>query len=145
MLGVADGALGLAGLAGLLFSIGLAVAGMTQPHKVLGFLDFFGDWDPSLVLVLLGAVGVNTVVYRLIVGWKEPIFGGRFQLPTRTDIDWRLVAGAVLFGVGWGIAGFCPGPAVASLVGLGTPAVIFVAAMMAGMGIFRLVEGRLPG
>jgi uncharacterized protein len=135
----------LAGLAGLLFSIGLAVAGMTQPHKVIRFLDFFGDWDPSLAMVMVGAIGVNTVVYRLVIGRKEPYFGGRFQLPTRTDIDWRLVVGAVLFGVGWGIAGLCPGPAVASLVGLGTPAVIFLAAMMAGMGIFRLVEGRLPG
>lgn len=125
---------------GLLFALGLGIAGMTQPSKVIGFLNFFGGWDPSLAFVMVGAIGVNTVVWRLVKGRKAPLLGGRFLVPTRRDIDARLVGGAALFGVGWGLGGFCPGPGLVSLASLQLPAVAFVVAMFAGMGLFELAE-----
>ncbi len=128
--------------AGTLFAVGLGIGGMTLPGKVIGFLDFFGTWDPSLLFVMGGAVTVYMAGYRLVTKAPRPLFADRFRLPTRKDIDVRLLAGAALFGVGWGLGGYCPGPAVTSLVTLTEPVLVFNAAMIGGMLIFRLVERR---
>lgn len=118
--------------AGLLFGLGLSLGGMTQPAVVLGFLDIFGAWDPRLVFVMAGAVLTTAVGYRLVLRRPRPLLAERFQWPTSRRIDARLVGGAVLFGIGWGIAGYCPGPALASL-GAGAPALLMlVACMIAG-------------
>ena len=120
-------------LAGLLFGVGLAVSGMTRPSKVIGFLDIGGSWDPSLALVMVGAIAVHFVAYRLITRRSKPIFDDKFHLPTRRDADPRLIVGALLFGAGWGLGGFCPGPALVSAASGVFPAILFVAAMTAGM------------
>jgi len=120
-------------LLGALFGLGLTLSGMIQPQKVQDFLDFAGKWDPSLMLVMGGALLVTLLTYPLILRRGQPLWGPRFHLPTATLIEPRLVAGAALFGVGWGLGGFCPGPAV---VGLGTgsrAAAIFVFSMLLGM------------
>ncbi len=122
--------------AGLLFAVGLAVGGMTQPAKIVGFLDFSGDWDPSLAFVMVGAIAVHAASYRLVMKRSSPIFAPRFLVPTRRDIDVPLVAGAALFGVGWGLGGYCPGPAIASLGSLSSNAALFVAALLAGHWAF---------
>lgn len=123
----------VAALAGALFGIGLGISGMTLPTRVKGFLDFFGQWDPTLMLVMAGAILVHLPLVRLILRRKTPIFDGKFALPTRKDIDLPLVAGSAIFGIGWGLGGYCPGPGLASLV-TGAPAPIaFVAAMIVGM------------
>ncbi|MFN8721754.1 MAG: DUF6691 family protein [Rhodospirillales bacterium] len=120
-------------LAGLLFGLGLVVSGMADPAKVLNFLDIAGTWDPSLAFVLAGATGTTFVGYRLVLARRRPLFAPAFQLPTATRIDGRLLAGAAIFGVGWGLAGFCPGPAVTSLA-LGAPGTLaFVPAMLVGI------------
>jgi len=128
-------------LVGALFSLGLAISGMINPEKVLGFLDVAGAWDPALAFVMAGAVGVNVVGYRLAWRRPHPLLADRFALPTRTDIDRPLIAGAATFGLGWGLAGFCPGPAIAALGVRPVDAGVFVAAMLAGMAIGRL-RGR---
>lgn len=129
-------------LSGLLFAVGLGVSGMAQPAKVFRFLDVTGDWDPSLALVMLGAVGVHTLTMRFVLGRERPLFASRFALPTRTDLDPRLVAGAALFGIGWGISGYCPGPAVTTVgAGVGA-ALVFAPAMLAGMALARSVPER---
>lgn len=125
---------------GLLFAVGLAISGMTQPAKVVGFLDFLGDWDPSLMLVMAGAIAVYMPIYRLAMRRAAPLLAGSFSLPTRRDLDRRLIAGAALFGVGWGLAGYCPGPGLASLATLGAAPGVFVLAMIAGMLAFAAVE-----
>ena len=126
-------------LAGLLFGAGLAVSGMIDPAKVTNFLDLAGTWDPTLAFVMAGAVAVAFAGYRVAFGLGKPVLAEAFQLPPRAAIDLRLAAGAAVFGAGWGLAGFCPGPALASL-GLGAPgAWVFVAAMAAGMFLARLV------
>jgi uncharacterized protein len=128
---------GLAGAlgAGALFGIGLAVSGMTKPAKVVGFLDVLGAWDASLAFVILGAVAVHLVAYRLIRRRQSPLFDRRFHIPTRRDIDARLVLGAAIFGVGWALAGYCPGPGLVGAAGGTLTALVFVAAMTAGMKI----------
>jgi len=118
---------------GLLFGMGLTVSGMTDPQRVRGFLDVFGDWDPTLAFVMGGAVLVMAVAWRLQARMAKPFFAHAFSLPDRSDLDPRLLTGAVVFGVGWGIAGLCPGPAVASLALSPVHAIPFVAAMLAGM------------
>ena len=131
-------------LSGLLFGIGLLLAGMANPAKVLAFLDIAGHWDPSLALVMGGAIPVSAIGFYLARDRTAPLFSERFQLPTNTRLDKRLVLGALGFGVGWGLAGFCPGPA---LVALGTgsfKAVVFVAAMLSGMVIFEMLERKKP-
>ena len=125
-------------LAGLLFAIGLGVGGMTQPGKVLAFLDVAGSWDPSLALVMAGAIGVHAPIAYWARGRSTPLFASRFQVPTRRDLDAPLFGGAVLFGIGWGLAGYCPGPALVALTSGSTGVLIFVAAMLAGMGLERL-------
>ncbi|MEL7029203.1 MAG: YeeE/YedE family protein [Pseudomonadota bacterium] len=128
--------------AGLLFGLGLIVSGMVNPAKVLAFLDVAGEWDPSLAFVMAGAVAVNGIGYRVATGRAHPLFETKFSIPTRTDIDRDLVAGACLFGVGWGLAGFCPGPALAALGAAPAEAAIFVAAMLVGMTATKLVRTR---
>ncbi|SMF09654.1 hypothetical protein SAMN06265365_10255 [Tistlia consotensis] len=131
---------------GSLFGFGLALSGMVDAGRVRGFLDVAGAWDPSLAFVLAGAVGVALPGFRLARRFGRPLLEVCYDLPGQRRIDWRLVTGAVLFGVGWGLAGFCPGPAVAALSFVGTPALLFVAAMLAGMVLHdRLVAPRLAG
>jgi len=132
-------------VAGLVFGVGLLLSGMADPAKVLGFLDLAGAWDPSLMFVMGGAVGVGVVAFAVARRRTRSLLGEPMQLPTSTGVDRRLVAGALLFGAGWGLAGFCPGPALVAL-GLGeAKAVVFVAAMLAGMGLFAFFEGRRAG
>lgn len=118
---------------GLLFGAGLAAAGMTDPGKVLAFLDVLGAWDPTLMVVMGAAVGVAWLAFRKIWRRPEPLFDTTFHLPARKDIDTRLVVGAVLFGIGWGLYGYCPGPALGSLVYGNIDAFLFVGAMLAGV------------
>lgn len=130
--------------AGALFGAGLVVSGMTMPAKVIGFLDFAGAWDPTLMFVMGGAIAVHAVAYRLVRRRASPLLGGAFHVPTRKDIDVRLVAGAAIFGVGWGLAGYCPGPAVASIVTGRLAPIAFVAAMLAGMWLVARLDRRTP-
>ncbi len=137
-------------LGGLLFGVGLAVAGMTQPAKIIGFFDFFGDYDPSLAFVMGGAILVYAPVYRWAVRtWQRPIWAPAFSLPTRKDIDARLVIGSAIFGVGWGLGGYCPGPALTSVGAGSQEAFTFGAAMLVGVGgyqlFMRLRESRTGG
>ena len=127
---------------GALFGGGLALGGMTDPARVRGFLDLFGDWDPTLAFVMGGAVIVMAIAWRLQARMTRPIFGERFVLPDRSDLDGKLIAGAALFGVGWGIAGLCPGPAVASLALAPLNALPFVAAMLVGMAVHHIATAR---
>jgi uncharacterized protein len=119
--------------AGVLFAIGLGISGMTHPSKVLAFLDVTGDWDPSLAFVMGGGVLVNLVVFRLALRRGAPLLAPSFSLPVKSALDPPLVLGATIFGVGWGIGGFCPGPALVSLAGGAMPVVAFVAAMVGSM------------
>lgn len=129
---------------GLLFAVGLVVGGMTQPSKVVGFLDFFGDWDPSLIFVMGGAVTVHTLLYRLVLKRKSPIFADAFQIPTRRDFTLPLVVGSGLFGIGWGLGGFCPGPGLASLPSFGAEAAVFVGSMAVGMLGYKWLSSIRP-
>ncbi|MER1941525.1 DUF6691 family protein [Castellaniella sp. FW104-16D08] len=129
-------------LVGIIFGIGLVISGMIFPAKVLGFLDLAGAWDPSLGLVMGGAVLAGTVAFTIARSRPRSILGFEMKIPQSTTIDKRLVGGSLLFGIGWGIAGLCPGPA---LVNLGTgeiKAIVFFVALLAGMGIFELIERR---
>ena len=127
-------------LAGLIFGLGLILSGMADPAKVLGFLDLAGAWDPSLALVMAGAIAVGLVAFTLAKGRARSLLGLDMQLPENTTLDRRLVLGSLLFGVGWGVAGFCPGPALVAL-GMGeVKAAVFVLAMLTGMGAFALLE-----
>ncbi|MFI5317330.1 MAG: DUF6691 family protein [Myxococcota bacterium] len=129
----------LAALAsGLLFGAGLFVSGMTNPAKVIGFLDVAGAWDPSLAFVMGGALGVNALGFALTRRRARPLFAESFALPTASDLDFALVAGSLLFGVGWGLVGLCPGPALAGLARGVLPVYVFVAAMALGMWLDRL-------
>lgn len=128
-------------VAGALFGVGLAVSGMTQPRKVIGFLDFAGAWDPSLAFVMLGAVAVHFLAYRWVRGSAAPLFADEFSIPSLRRVDAKLVAGAALFGVGWGLAGYCPGPALVSLGSLNGTAVVFVAMFIAGTLLGATLEG----
>lgn len=127
---------------GLMFGAGLLISGMTQPEKVLGFLDIFGAWDATLAFVMAGAVAVAAVGFALARRRGAPVFAPGHLWPARSDIDTPLVAGAVLFGVGWGLVGICPGPALVNLAGLSLPIVVFVVAMALGMGGFGLLPTR---
>lgn len=129
-------------LAGLVFGLGLILSGMANPAKVLGFLDLAGAWDPSLALVMAGAIAVGLIAFAVARRRTVSYLGSPMQLPEGRQIDRRLVAGSVLFGIGWGVAGFCPGPALVAF-GMGqTKSMVFVASMLAGMGVFALLERR---
>jgi uncharacterized membrane protein YedE/YeeE len=139
----------LASLAsGLLFGLGLVISGMINPAKVLGFLDIAGAWDPSLALVMVGALIVAAPSYWLANRMHKPLCGTEFAPPARTVIDRQLIGGALLFGIGWGLVGYCPGPALASLGIGGGRTLLFIAAMLAGMAVFnmrdRLNRDRAP-
>jgi len=121
--------------AGLIFGVGLGLSGMTQPPKVIGFLDVFGAWDPSLMFVMMGAIAVHFGLSRLIRRRVRPLLDTRFHLPTPRDVDRRLVVGSAVFGLGWGLGGFCPGPAIVTLGSGAMAAIVFVGAMAAGMAL----------
>jgi hypothetical protein len=133
----------LASLAsGLLFGLGLVVSGMSDPAKVQNFLDLFGTWDPSLAFVMGGAVVVTFIGYRLALRRAQPVLAERFELPSRKDLDTPLVGGAALFGIGWGLGGFCPGPAVTALGLAASGTLVFVPAMLIGMLAARMLAGN---
>jgi uncharacterized membrane protein YedE/YeeE len=127
---------------GLLFGIGLLVSGMTDPGKVLGFLDLAGAWDPSLAFVMGGAILVGLVAFAAAKTRTQSLLGGAMHLPTSRDIDRRLVIGSLLFGAGWGLAGFCPGPGLVAMGAGELKAALFVAAMMGGMLVFEIFDRR---
>jgi uncharacterized membrane protein YedE/YeeE len=135
----------IAFLCGLIFGLGLIISGMTNPAKVLGFLDVAGKWDPSLAFVMAGAILIAFFAFLYAGRRKTTLLGKELKLPAASKIDRRLVVGALLFGAGWGLAGFCPGPALVGL-GMGLPkALLFVLAMLAGMGLFELIERHRGG
>ncbi|MBR9925611.1 MAG: YeeE/YedE family protein [Gammaproteobacteria bacterium] len=127
-------------IAGLLFGLGLAISGMTDPARVLGFLDVAGAWDPTLMFVLGSAVGTTFVGYRLVFARGEPLFSTNFQLPTKQALDGKLLGGAALFGIGWGLSGYCPGPAIASIGGISLPLLALLVAMVAGWFIAKRIS-----
>ena len=127
-------------IVGLVFGIGLIVSGMTDPAKVLGFLDLAGTWDPSLAFVMGGAILVGAIAFHFAGKRERSLLGEVMRLPTASRIDRRLVLGSLAFGAGWGLAGYCPGPALASLAAGGVKPLLFTVAMLAGMGIFELAE-----
>jgi uncharacterized membrane protein YedE/YeeE len=129
-------------MSGLLFGLGLIISGMTDPSKVIGFLDLAGDWNPSLAFVMGGAVLVGLAAFRFAANRPKAILGDAMRLPTARHIDRRLVLGGLAFGAGWGLAGYCPGPALASLATGSSEPIIFVIAMLAGMAVFE-VQDRL--
>lgn len=131
-----------AALTGLIFGIGLILAGMTNPAKVLAFLDLAGAWDPSLAFVMAGAIAVGVVAFTIARRRGKTLLGTPLHLPTSTTIDKRLVVGGFVFGAGWGLAGFCPGPAVVSAASLEPKAMLFIIAMLVGMGIHSFFESR---
>ena len=125
--------------AGTLFGLGLAISSMVDPAKVIGFLDVSGDWDPTLVFVMGGALLVTIPAFRLILKRPRPVLADKFELPTNKDVDARLLGGSALFGIGWGLAGFCPGPAVTALASGLMPVFVFVAAMVVGMAVYKWI------
>jgi uncharacterized membrane protein YedE/YeeE len=131
-----------AGLLGLLFGVGLLVAGMVQPANVVGFLDLFGDWKPALMGVMGGGIAVNAIGVLVMKRMGKPVLGAIFHVPTRRDLDKRLLTGAAIFGVGWAIGGFCPGPALVALPSGRADALLFVLAMLGGMALFNLWERK---
>lgn len=129
-------------ISGLVFSFGLLLSGMANPEKVLGFLDLFGAWDPSLALVMGGAIAVGLPAFMLAKKRQTAILGDAIQLPGKRELDKRLILGSLVFGVGWGLAGFCPGPGIVATGALEVGGLVFVLAMVAGMLAFRLLESR---
>lgn len=130
-------------IVGLIFAAGLAVSGMTQPQKVIGFLDLFGNWDPSLVFVMGGAIFVHALVYFFATKKPHPIFDTQWNIPTKKEITPALIIGSTLFGMGWGLGGFCPGPALTSLGTLSQPVFVFVGSMIVGMLVFKFADAKL--
>ena len=132
-------------VAGVVFGLGLAVAEMTNPLKVLDFLDLAGNWDPSLAFVMGGAVLVTLVAFRFVLRRPVPLYGDRFHLPTLTQLDRKLLGGAALFGIGWGLAGYCPGPALATILSGNSETWLFVPAMLVGGAVQRWQNRRSRG
>jgi len=135
--------IGVSFLAGSLFAAGLALAGMTSPEKVLAFLDVTGRWDPSLAFVMVGAIGVYLPLQWIVRRRRAPILAPRFVVPAETKIDTRLVIGAATFGIGWGLVGYCPAPAIASLATGSWPALVFVGGMVGGLAMYEVARGAL--
>lgn len=131
--------------AGLIFGLGLLISGMANPAKVQNFLDLTGSFDPSLIFVMAGAVVVSFIGYRLVSRRTKPVLGEVFRIPTRNDIDAALIAGSALFGIGWALSGYCPGPALTSIPLLAQGTLIFVPAMIAGIGLARLLTRTRAG
>lgn len=131
-------------IAGLLFGAGVTISGMVNPMKVLNFLDFTGTWDPTLITVMGGGLVVTFIGYRVIFARQRPLFAAKFNLPATGPIDAKLIGGAVIFGAGWGLTGFCPAPAMASLVFGNSQSFIFVAAMATGALLMRLAQHHAP-
>jgi uncharacterized membrane protein YedE/YeeE len=131
--------------AGILFAMGLCVSGMTNPAKIIAFLDLAGPWDPSLAFVMAGAVGVHAIAARLALRGSRPVWSDRYFLPTRREVDLPLIAGAAIFGLGWGTAGYCPGPAIVSLVAPSPGLVTFVLAMAVGTLVLPVYRGAVRG
>ena len=129
-------------IAGLIFGIGLLISGMANPAKVQNFLDLAGSFDPSLILVMAGAVATTFIGYRLVLGRPRPILAERFHVSTASIIDGPLLLGAAVFGIGWGMSGFCPGPAIVALPLLAKGTLVFVPAMLAGIAVARLLTQR---
>jgi len=129
-------------LAGGLFAVGLGVSGMTQPQKIVGFLDLFGAWDPALIFVMVGAIAVHSLSYLTLNQNKKPLFAGGFSIPPKGTITKPLIIGSFLFGGGWGLSGFCPGPGVVSLFSGNVASVNFVASMVVGMLVFRFFKNE---
>ena len=129
-------------VSGALFGLGLAISGMTDRQVVLGFLDLAGEFNPQLAFVLAGAVAVTAVAFRFVLLRPQPVLSAQFRLPPTETIDWRLLVGSAIFGIGWGLVGFCPGPALVGLAGGLRDAMIFVPAMLAGSFTHYLVERR---
>jgi hypothetical protein len=129
---------------GLIFAIGLGLSGMTLPERVVGFLDVFGDWNPSLIFVMIGALVVHGILYRVIRKRQTPLFASEWYIPTRKDITPSLVVGASFFGLGWGLAGYCPAPAITVLPSLSLKPFVFVITMVAGMLLYRIVQKVSP-
>lgn len=125
---------------GGLFALGLVLSGMTMPQKVVGFLDILGDWDPSLAFVMVGAIGVHALLYPLITRRNSPVLEDQFQIPSRKDLDPSLLLGAALFGIGWGIGGFCPGPGIVSASSGQSSGLVFAGSMLLGMFLFKLTK-----
>lgn len=130
-------------LVGFLFALGLGISGMTQPLKVIGFLDLFGSWDPSLMFVMVGAILVHLILYWAIRKRSAPVFSMRWHVPEKTKITKSLIIGSLLFGIGWGLAGYCPGPALTSLASFQSRAFLFVGSMILGMFIFKLIDRKM--
>jgi uncharacterized membrane protein YedE/YeeE len=131
-------------LAGVVFGLGLVISGLANPAKVLNFLDVAGTWDPSLAFVMAGAVATVALGYRLVLAQPKPVYDTQFHLPAATVIDGRLLAGAAIFGVGWGLAGYCPGPAITALALLNPGTLVFVAAMLLGMRLGPILAAKVP-
>ncbi|HEY8569728.1 DUF6691 family protein [Microbulbifer sp.] len=129
-------------IAGLIFSFGLLLSGMANPEKVLGFLDLFGAWDPSLALVMGGAIAVGLPLFTVAKKRATSVLGTPIQLPAKRDIDRRLILGSLAFGIGWGLAGFCPGPGIVAAGALKSGAIVFALSMIGGMWVFHLLEKR---
>lgn len=130
-------------LSGFTFGAGLVVSGMTRPDKVIAFLDLADGWDPSLAFVMGGAIGVHLLLFRFILKQDSPLFAERFGIPTRSDIDGRLVLGAGTFGVGWALGGYCPGPALTSLTSFAPHVLVFVAMLIVGITLQRALDAAL--
>jgi uncharacterized membrane protein YedE/YeeE len=125
---------------GMVFALGLGISGMTQPSKVIGFLDVTGAWDLSLAFVMIGAIAIYFIAFRLTGKMRSPVLAAQFSIPTRNDFDAQLVLGAAIFGAGWGLGGFCPGPAITSLASGAMPVFVFVASMGAGIYLHATVQ-----
>lgn len=128
---------------GFLFALGLGLSGMTRPEKIVGFLNIFGNWDPSLIFVMVGSIMVHFVTYKWIRKKEAPWFATKWNVPTRKDITPALVIGGMIFGIGWGLGGYCPGPAVTSLASLQLRPLVFVASMIIGMYLFGVVDKKI--
>lgn len=133
----------IAGLSGFIFAIGLGLSGMTQPQKVIGFLDIFGTWDPSLLFVMAGAILFHFVTYKFVTKRQTPLLSPDWHIPKNKNISKSLIAGSFMFGIGWGIAGYCPGPAMTSLSSLSIKPLIFVMSMLIGMYIFKFLDKKI--
>ncbi|MGZ3722498.1 MAG: DUF6691 family protein [Bdellovibrionales bacterium] len=131
-----------AAAAGFIFAAGLCISGMTQPEKIFGFLNIFGNWNPALIFVMVGAIAVHFITYRLIRRRSSPLFSKNWYVPEKTNITKSLIIGSLLFGIGWGLGGYCPGPGLVSLASLQLKPLLFVGGMLIGMLVFKILDDR---